>query len=90
MTKRWWDHHEKLGLNLIGWAGAGLLVTFYVLNILDVISAQNLWYQLGNLTGGALLIIFSVKLKIWPNVLTNAVWFVAAVVAVAMLLTTGK
>jgi len=86
----WWRHHEKQELNIIGWLGAGSLVTFYVLNIFDVISAQGLWYQLGNLVGGALLIVFAIKLKIWPNVLTNAVWLIAAAVAIIMLIFSGK
>jgi len=89
-TNKFWKMHEKTELNLIGWTGASLLVIFYVLNIFGVISAQNLWYQLGNIVGGGLLIFFAIKLKVWPNLLTNSVWLVAALIALVTLIVSGK
>ncbi len=84
-TKKSQHSHEKFSVNLAGWTGASLLVILYLLNIFGAISAQSLWYQLGNLIGGALLIFFAVKIKAWPNLLTNAVWMVAAVVAIVIM-----
>ena len=77
--------HEKFSVNLVGWIGASVLVFFYLLNIFGVISAQGLWYQLGNLAGGALLIFFAIKIKAWPNLMTNIVWMAAAAVAVIIM-----
>ncbi len=71
--------------NIIGWLGAALIVGAYLLNSFGVLDAQGLLYQLINLLGAICILTFSVVWKAYPNVVTNAIWSVGAIVAIVLI-----
>jgi hypothetical protein len=72
--------------DVIGWSGAALIVGAYLLNSFGVLSADDLAYQLMNLAGAVCILVFSVVWKAYPNVVTNAIWSIGAVVAIGFIL----
>jgi hypothetical protein len=86
MTQKSQSKRQPQWFDYLGWAAAVLLVTLFLLNSFNVVNAQNLWYQLGNLVASLGLVVYSLKLSATANVLINAVWSIGAIVALGLIL----
>ncbi len=60
----------------IGAIGAGIILTFFILNETHKISADSMWYDLGNFLGSSLLVLYAYLLGSIPFLILNAVWAV--------------
>lgn len=72
--------------DLIGWVGAGSLLTGFALVSFEVIVPDQLAYQIFNLIGASGLLLVAYKQKTYQFVLINGVWLAVAVVALVRLL----
>jgi formate hydrogenlyase subunit 3/multisubunit Na+/H+ antiporter MnhD subunit len=64
----------KFAIELIGWAGAALLLAAYVLLTIGRISPRSSSYQWLNVAAGAGLIVNSGWNGAYPSVFINVVW----------------
>ena len=63
-------------LELIGWAGAGMLLVGFALNLFQKITADSTTYLLLNLFGSLLLLYNAYENGAYPFVAVNFVWVV--------------
>lgn len=63
---------------IIGILGAGVILVFFLLNQLKVLSVDNVWYDVANLIGSGLLIIYAFLLNSTPFLILNVVWFLVS------------
>lgn len=59
---------------IIGSIGAALILIGFTLNQLNKWKKTDLRYDVVNLIGGALLVVFSWMISAWPFLVLNAVW----------------
>lgn len=64
-----------------GWYGALAILAAYVLVSMQIITADNVWYQLLNLTGAGGLLIVTWYEKVYQNVALNLIWIGVALYA---------
>ena len=69
-------------LNLIGWIGAGSLLTGFALVSFGAIAPDQLVYQLFNLVGAGGLLVVGPQHKTYQFVLINSVWLAVALVSI--------
>lgn len=62
-------------VTIIGTAGAGIILIFFLLNQLKLFSVDNIWYDSANLLGSGLLILYSILIDSIPFLILNIVWF---------------
>jgi len=74
--------YKKLIAELAGWYGAVAILTAYTLVSFKVISADELVFQLLNLTGAIGIIIISTYKKVAQSILLNCVWGIVAIIAI--------
>jgi len=80
------SHHDGRRLlvgDICGWIGAASLIGAYLLISFDVISAQTFLYQILNIIGGAGLLVLGIVRKAYPSAVTNIVWIIIGIVAIA-------
>jgi hypothetical protein len=65
-------------LEVIGGYGMITIIGAYFLNSFGFISADNIWYQLMNLTGGATFIYYTLAKRAWASLVVNSVWTIIA------------
>lgn len=70
----------------LGWLGAGLLVTAFLLISTEVVEARSFLYQILNLLGAILLTIDGLARKMYPSIATNFFWGGIAIVTIITLL----
>ena len=58
----------------IGTVGVLILLIFFILNQLKIMSAENIWYDLGNLVGASLLVVYAYLLWSIPFLILESVW----------------
>jgi len=63
---------------LIGILGALLVLVCFVANELNVLDRHSLIYDVGNVLGSVLLIIYAYLIGSWPFLILNAVWAAVA------------
>lgn len=68
-------------IGLLGWYGVGAILLAFALNSFGILSAQNVTYQLLNLTGAAGIIVSSLQKRDFQPVALNVVWLLIAFVA---------
>jgi lipid-A-disaccharide synthase-like uncharacterized protein len=73
-------------IEIMGWSGSILVITAYGLNSYQKIRSDSALFYSLNITGGVLLVIYSVYKDAYANVFINAVWIAIAVPAVLRLL----
>jgi len=73
-------------LSSIGYVGAGLILLGYFQVSRGGWTGKSSAFQLTNLCGALLLVVYSVALTAYANVLLNVVWLIVAIVAVVRLL----
>ncbi len=71
--------------NILGWYGAIALLLGFGLISFHFLDANNPWYQLLNLTGGAGIVIVSLSRKAYPPAFLNTIWSVIALIALIRL-----
>ncbi len=59
---------------IIGTTGAGIILLFFILIQTKKLSAESLFYDVGNFAGGALLLVYAILLSSIPFAILNAVW----------------
>jgi hypothetical protein len=69
-------------IEVIGWIGSVEILIAYGLNSYQKIRSDSMWFYLLNLTGGFLLIIYTVYKEAYPNAFVNVVWVVVALIAI--------
>ena len=72
-------------IEVLGWIGSIAVLIAYGLNSYQKLASNSIIFYLLNLTGGALLIIYSVYKEAFPNAFINVVWVVIAVIAIVRL-----
>lgn len=77
-------------MDLIGWAGAGLLLTPYLLLSFGKLSGQSKIYQGLNITGSAALIANSAYYGALPSAFVNIVWIVIGIIALSAAMKTKR
>ena len=74
-----------LFINILGWIGSIEVLAAYGLNSYQKIKSDSILFYLLNLTGGFLLIVYSVYKEAFPNAFINIVWVIIALVALIKL-----
>ena len=74
MTRKW--------TTVLGWYGVGAILVAYILNAFQIITVENAFYLILNLTGGIGIIVHSWKQKDYPPVVLNVVWAFVALIAI--------
>lgn len=75
MRSSWGDHVTVL-IEVVGWAGAALLLTAYALVSAERLAGGGWLFQVMNLAGGLGLAVNSAARGAWPSVGLNVVWIV--------------
>jgi hypothetical protein len=70
-----------LFINILGWIGSVEVLAAYGLNSYQKIKSDSILFYVLNLTGGLLLIVYSVYKEAFPNAFINIVWVIIALVA---------
>ncbi|MEK9160447.1 MAG: hypothetical protein AAB440_00200 [Patescibacteria group bacterium] len=65
-------------ITLIGVLGAALLLAAFIASALNVMENEDLWYNVLNFVGAALLTWYAVLINSWPFIVIEAVWAVVA------------
>jgi hypothetical protein len=73
---------EVLLLNLLGWAGAFLLLLAYALVSFKKLEADSQTYQWLNITASVLLLINTLYYGAYPSSFVNAAWTIIAFFAI--------
>ncbi|MBS1681865.1 MAG: hypothetical protein JST48_09150 [Bacteroidetes bacterium] len=68
-------------INIIGWIGALEVLVAYGLNSYQKIKSDSVYFLLLNLTGGFLLIVYTLYLDAIASATVNIVWVIIAVIA---------
>ena len=76
--------------DVIGWAGAFLLLTAYALLSFKKISGDSIPYQAMNVLAGIGLAISSFSHAAYPLTFVNSVWSVIGVIAIFVAVKNGK
>jgi hypothetical protein len=71
---------EKL-VETVGWYGAAAIIGAYALTSFGILSSNDLWYQLLNLSGALGIVIVSLPKKAYQPAVLNIIWTLIAVVA---------
>lgn len=69
-------------INILGWIGSVEIVIAYGLNSYQKIKSDSLLFYTLNITGGILLIIYSVHKAAYANTFINVVWVLIAIPAI--------
>ena len=72
-------------VDVLGWAGAVVILVAYGLLTVGRWRAESLRYQLANALGAAALLVWAVSITAWQSALLNAVWAVVGVVGLVRL-----
>ncbi|MEU4534602.1 hypothetical protein AB0G15_07035 [Streptosporangium sp. NPDC023825] len=73
----------SLFVNLLGWAGAAVMLYGYAMVSASRMAGDGVPYQAINLTGAAALMVNTAYHAAWPSAILNIVWGVIGLVAVA-------
>ncbi len=69
-------------IKLIGWAGTGLLMATYMLNVFGVVTADSLYYLIPNLLAGVFLGVRVYADKNYSNVFLELFWITVTLIAI--------
>ena len=75
----------NLLIEILGWIGSIEILIAYGLNSYQKLRSDSKTFYLLNLTGGILLIIYSIYKEAFPNAFINVVWVIIAVIAIVRL-----
>ncbi|MEM7107767.1 MAG: hypothetical protein AAF519_06050 [Bacteroidota bacterium] len=69
-------------IDIIGWIGSIEVIVAYALISYHKTTANSLFYQLLNFSGGAFLIINTIYYGAYPSTAINGVWLIIAFIAI--------
>lgn len=75
---------------ILGIVGAGLILLAFILNQFEVWKGTDLSYDLVNLVGGTILVVYGVLTEAWPFVILNVVWSIVSLKDVIQYVLHGK
>jgi len=81
---------HNLIVDVLGWAGAVMLLSAYGLVSLKKLEGDSVPYQLLNLAGGGLLIVNTVYYGSYPSSTVNIVWSLIAILTLSKRWLPGK
>lgn len=61
-------------ITFVGSSGAFIILVFFLLNQLNKIKNDNIWYDIGNFIGSLLLVIYAYLLYSVPFFILNMIW----------------
>ncbi|MFA6105456.1 MAG: hypothetical protein WC725_02535 [Patescibacteria group bacterium] len=67
---------------IIGWYGTAAILLAYALLSFGVLSSNNIFYQLLNITGALGLVIISFRKKTYQPGILNIIWSIIAAIAI--------
>lgn len=73
---------SELMIDIIGWIGSIEVIVAYALISYHKTTANSLFYQLLNFSGGAFLIINTIYYGAYPSTAINGVWLIIAFIAI--------
>ena len=73
-------------IEIIGWYGTIAIIVAYSLTSFDLLSSNNLWYQILNGTGAIGILIISFRKKAYQPGVLNIIWAIIAFVAILKML----
>ncbi|MEK7614833.1 MAG: hypothetical protein AAB431_00420 [Patescibacteria group bacterium] len=79
-------HKTKKITEWIGWYGVVAILGAYALLSFGILSSNNVWYYLLNLTGGAGIIFDAYAKRDYQPMVLNVIWSVFTVIALARIL----
>ena len=68
-------------ISVLGWIGSFAVIIAYGLNSYQKIRSDSVIFYLLNLTGGILLIVYTIYEEAYANTFLNIVWVIIAVTA---------
>jgi hypothetical protein len=77
-------------IEVLGWIGSLEVLLAYGLNSYQKLRSDTPLFYLLNLTGGTLLIIYTVYKDAWASAFINVVWVLIAVIAIGRVLTKNR
>ena len=69
-------------IEIIGWIGAGLIVSAYFFNINGKLKSSSILYIISNLLGGIFFTINTFVHKAYPSMIVNIIWVIIAIAAI--------
>jgi formate hydrogenlyase subunit 3/multisubunit Na+/H+ antiporter MnhD subunit len=73
---------SALFVEAIGWVGAGLILTGYIMLTRKVLTSESRMYHLLNLFGGLGIVVEAVSNSAFPPATLNIIWSLVAVYAI--------
>lgn len=61
-------------ITLLGIVGAIIILALFLLNQFKIVDVDNIWYDLGNVIGGTILVVYALLIDSLPFLLINGVW----------------
>jgi hypothetical protein len=74
---------HNLVVDILGWAGAVILLSAYGLVSIKKLEGDSVPYQLLNLAGGTFLIVNTVYYGAYPSSVVNLIWSLIAILALS-------
>lgn len=72
----------KPRFQIIGWIGMVLILAAYFLVSFEILSVENIWYQLMNIVGSIGLVLVASARRDWQPMVLNIIWILIGAVAV--------
>ena len=73
-------------LEILGWLGGLILILAYAFNSIERLRMSPFWYQMCNLIGSVILIVYTYEKQAYPNVALNIIWAGISIIALDELL----
>jgi hypothetical protein len=77
-------------MEVAGWAGSAMVVLAYAMLSMNKWKSSDVIYQMMNLAGSTLLIIFTLYKRAFPPATVNTIWAVIALFSVIQLVINRK
>jgi hypothetical protein len=77
---------KNMWVEVYGWYGALGLLAAYALSSFDIISPENIWYQIINITAALGIVTVSFYKKTYQPGVLNIVWAIVGLVALFKIL----
>ena len=72
-------HLPSIAITIIGILGAGCILLGFYRTSIGKWTGKSLWYELDNLIGASLLIIYQLSVGAYVSVTLNVVWAIVAI-----------
>lgn len=76
----------KPRFQIIGWMGMILIVAAYFLVSFEILTVQNIWFQLMNIIGSFGIVLVAYSRRDWQPMVLNIIWMIIALVSISRML----